>query len=198
MKKRKIYNWLLFLMLFLTILSIILIRPLSDLDEIWNYNFALNISNGMIPYKDFNMVPMPLLSIICGIVLKIISNQLIVMRVLATFLCTSIIYTAYKLFILLEIKKQLAFIFSFVITALFQNLFCIDYNFATLLLVLYIIFIEINNYKKNEKFLNSDYKSDLLLGVLTGLTIALKQSTGLFISLALLSNKLLFIKNNIF
>ena len=45
-------------------LSIVLIRELKDLDEIWNFNFANNIANGLIPYKDFNMVTMPFLPMI--------------------------------------------------------------------------------------------------------------------------------------
>lgn len=45
-------------------LSIVLIRELKDLDEIWNFNFARNIANGLIPYNDFNMLQTPLLSFI--------------------------------------------------------------------------------------------------------------------------------------
>ena len=69
--KKRIHNLLLFILIFISILSTIILNPLNDLDEIWNYNFARNIANGLVPYKDFNIVVTPLLSIICGIILKI-------------------------------------------------------------------------------------------------------------------------------
>ena len=39
-----------------------------------------------------------------------------------------------------------------------------------------------------------DFKKDLILGILAGLTITLKQTTGIFICMVLLGNKLLFVK----
>ena len=195
MKKEKLFNIILFILIFGTILSIILLKPLGNLDEIWNYNFARNVADGLIPYKDFNMLQMPLLPIICGIVLKITFNELIVMRILAVLLCSTIIYITYKLFNILNMKKEIAIIFTFFIGCLFKNIFCIDYNWATLLLVLLIIYNEIKQYKKDNIFLKSDYKSDLFIGILAGLTITLKQTSGILICIALLGNKLLFVKN---
>lgn len=194
MKKEKIYNLLLFILIFCSILSIIILTPINDLDELWNYNFARNVADGLIPYKDFNMLQMPLLPLICGLVLKITFNELIVMRILAALLCSSIIYITYRLFRILNIRKEIAIISTFCIVYLFKDLFCIDYNFATLLLVLIIIFKEIESYKKDNIFLKSDYMADLFLGILAGLTITLKQTTGMLICIAVLGNKLLFVK----
>ena len=73
MRKEEINNILLVILVFLTILSIIIINPINNLDELWNYNFARNNADGLIAYKDFNMLQMPLLPLICGIILKIIS-----------------------------------------------------------------------------------------------------------------------------
>lgn len=195
MKKEKIYNLMLYLIIFCAILSIILIKPIDNLDELWNYNFARNIANGLIPYKDFNMVITPLLSIVCGFILKITFNELIIMRILAALLCASIIYITYKLLVMLGIKKELSFIFTFLLVILFEDLFCIDYNYATLLIVLFIIYKEIKAYKKENEFIKNNIKNDLFLGILAGLTITLKQTTGIFVCVALLGNKMLFIKN---
>ena len=71
MKKQKIAEILLFILIFLAILSIILQKEIKDLDELWNYTFAKNISEGIIPYKDFNMLQMPLLPLINGLILKL-------------------------------------------------------------------------------------------------------------------------------
>lgn len=195
MKRKGIYNLLLFILIFFCIASIILLRPLDDLDEIWNYNFARNIANGLVPYRNFNMLQMPLLPIIAGIILKIFSNKLIIMRILASLLCSTIIYTTYRLFSILNIKKEVAIIYIFLIGYLFKDLFCIDYNFATLLLLLIIIWQELQAYQKDGIFIKYNKKKDLLLGILAGLTFTLKQTSGLLICIALLGNKLLFVKN---
>ena len=195
MRKEKIYEILFFLILFLIILSTILLKPLDDLDEIWNYNFARNIATGLIPYKDFNIVVTPLLSIICGIILRITFNQLFVMRILAALLCSAIIYITYKLFNVLNIKKEVSIIFTFFIGYLFNDILCIDYNYGSLLLVLIIIYLEIQEYKKDNIFIKLNTKKDILLGILAGLAILTKQTSGLLISIVVLGNKLLFIRN---
>ena len=48
----------------LLFLATVLPRNFANLDEIWNFNFARNIANGLIPYKDFNMLQTPLLTFI--------------------------------------------------------------------------------------------------------------------------------------
>lgn len=195
MKKNKIYNTLLFFLIFLAILSTVILKPLDDLDEIWNYSFARNISKGLIPYKNFNIIVTPLLSMMCGIIIKIIADELIVMRVLAAILCSGIIFVIYKLFDLLKLKKELSIIFILFIGYLLKDIFCIDYNYASLLLALIIIYKEIEFYKLDNIFIKVDKKKDLLLGVLAGLAIITKQTSGILIAIAMLGNKLLFVKN---
>ena len=72
-----IENFVVFVFIFLFCFSIIFSNSIGDLDELWNYNFARNVAEGLIPYKDFNMIVTPLLSIICAIILKITFNELI-------------------------------------------------------------------------------------------------------------------------
>lgn len=195
MKKEKIYNLLLFILIFLSILSTIILNPLNNLDEIWNYNFARNISNGLIPYKEFNIIITPLLSIICGLILKITVDELIVMRIIAAILCSSILYITYKIFNLVNIKKEYAIIFTFFIGYLFKDIFCIDYNYGNLLIALLLIYQEIKNYQKEEKIITVDIKQDIFIGILAGLSITIKHTIGIFICLVALANKALFIKN---
>lgn len=194
MKKETLCNLLLFILIFVSIFSIIILNPVSDLDELWNYNFARNVANGLIPYKDFNMIITPLMSFVCGIILKITVDELIVMRVLAALLCTSILYTTYKIFKVLDIKKEISIIYIFLIGCLFKYVFCIDYNYGSLLVALIIILLEIKFYKKDNNFIKANIKQDILLGILAGLSITIKQTTGLFICMALLGNKLLFVR----
>jgi len=89
---KKFKDIIIIALLFIAIASCILPRDLNNLDEIWNYNFGINISNGKLPYKDFNMVQTPLSALISGIGLKIFWNELLVMRIFGSILCTAILY----------------------------------------------------------------------------------------------------------
>ncbi len=195
MKKTKFRNGLLYILMLITILSIIILKPINNLDEIWNYNFARNIANGLVPYKDFNMLQMPLLPIICGVILKIFLNELIVMRIIAAFMCAGILYFSYKILNKLNVKKEVSVICVFFLGWLLKDYFCIDYNFATLFVTLIIINIEISSYQKNANFFYLNLKTSLLIGVLAGLTLGFKQTSGLLICIATLGNKLLFVRN---
>lgn len=195
MKKEKIFNILLFILIFVAILSSLLPVELNNLDEIWQYTFARNIGNGLIPYKEISITSTPLISMICGLTLKLTFDELIIMRILAAILCSVIIYTVYKLFNLLNIKKEISLVFTFLIGWLLLGKYCIDYNYGTLFLILIIIYKEIESYKKDNIFLKANIKHDIVLGLLAGLCITAKQTSGLFTCLALLGNKLLFVTN---
>lgn len=45
--------------LLMALISSFLVRNLNNLDEVWVFNTARNISNGLLPYKDFNLVTTP-------------------------------------------------------------------------------------------------------------------------------------------
>ena len=194
MKKNIVYEVILFIIIFLLILSLLLLNPINDLDEIWNYNFARNIANGLIPYRDFNILQMPLLPIICGIVLKLTINRLIIMRILAAILCSTILYVTYKLFKVLGVKKEVCILFTFFIGYLFKDVFCIDYNYLSLLITLIIIYREIKIYKENNEIIKCNAKQDFVLGIFAALTLLTKQTSGFFVCIALLGNKLVFVR----
>ena len=97
--KMKMKKFFLIIVIFITVLSMIIIKPISNLDELWNYNTARTISEGLIPYKDISMITTPLLPMITAIFLKLIANEVIVSRILAAILWTGILFTIYKIFI---------------------------------------------------------------------------------------------------
>ena len=67
--KLKDISFIVLIALYIT--SNVLPLEINNLDEIWNFNFARCIANGLIPYKDFNIIQGPLLPMICGGLLKI-------------------------------------------------------------------------------------------------------------------------------
>lgn len=156
-------------------------KEVSDLDELWNYNFASNIANGLVPYRDFNMIITPTLSIVCGLILKIFGKELIIMRILAIILNSGIIYMIYKIQKKLDINLTIRLGTTTLIIYMLKNLFAIDYNFSLALMFLIILNIEI---KKERKEIKLQLKYDLILGILLGICITLKQTVGTIITIA--------------
>ena len=64
--------------IFLVILTYIVIKPLENLDEMWNFNVARCIANGLIPYKEISMVSTPLLGFLTAIFLKIFGTEMFI------------------------------------------------------------------------------------------------------------------------
>lgn len=190
MKNKYLKNILIIIILFLAVSAVIIPKELNNLDEIWNYNFARNVADGLLPYKDFNMVQTPLLPLICGLVLKLTFNELIVMRILAIILITAIFYVTYKIFETLKINKYIVNLLLVGIFLLFYKHFCIDYNFAILLVILITIYCELKTLSKKKEILDVN-KTDFLLGILVGTSILFKHTTGLFLSIIFIFYKLL-------
>ena len=177
--------------IFVICLSNIFGSTYSNLDEIWNFNFARNVSNGLVPYKDFNMVPTPLLSLICGGFFKIFGQELIVMRSLAVVFLTSIFFIVYK--ILKKVTNdEIALLGLMAFLLLFKDILCIDYNYAVLLIALILVYIEI--LQKDDCFLKYRFKYDFIIGILAGVTILFKQTTGLAVILACIGYKIFKIR----
>lgn len=187
MKKNR--ELVIIVVLFVTISSVILTRELDNLDESWNFNFGINISNGNLPYKDFNMVPTPLSAFISGITLKIFGNELLVMRLLGALLCTAILYVVYIILDKLKVNKYLIY-FSLILAFLLHlSFFTYDYNYLLLLITLLAIYFELDS-----NILRLNVKKDLILGILVGTSIIIKQTTGIILSLVFIFYKILIAK----
>ena len=176
--------------IFLVILTNIIIKPFGNLDEIWNFNFARCISNGLVPYKDISMVITPLLSFLSAIFLKIFGSELFVTRVLAAILAIVNLGIIYKICINIGIKSPISKVLVLVIMYIMMDYFCLDYNFFILTLALSIILLEVKNNKQNQK----NKKIHILIGILSGLSIITKQTIGLLICGVCILNQLFFIK----
>lgn len=176
---------ILLLILIFVIGAVIIPKPINSLDELWNFNFARNIANGKLPYKDFNMVQAPLFSIIAGLILKLLGTELLVMRILGILLATSIMLIIFFILRECNISNNYLYLVLIFIFLLFKNFFGFDYNFINLFIILLTIYIEIKNIDK------LDYKNEFLLGILVGTSIMVKQSTGLVFSLIFIFYRIL-------
>lgn len=220
--KRIICNVSIFLVIALAIAVVVIPKAIGNLDELWNFNFANNVEKGLVPYRDFNMVQTPLLPMVNAIFLAIFGNELIVMRILACLLCAGVLFTFYKILNLLKANKGISLFAVMALFYLLKDYFCMDYNFAVLFVTLIIIYIELrrnlkksenanlryntnssvrreNNSSNVEKDLKDKrqktWKTDLILGILAGICIMLKQSTGAIVAVALVGYNLLLVRS---
>ena len=168
----KKYQKILFFITLLVFIAInIFTKKFGDMDEIWNYNFSNCISKGLIPYKDFNMIQMPLFPMIMGLILKFTFNELIVMRIASLFLWISIFFLIYRIIDTFKILKIVNYIIIFMICFIYKEYFYIDYNIFSVFLTLIILYLEL---EKNEKSIIIN----IIIGMLGGLVFLTKQTIG--------------------
>ena len=155
------------IIIFIITLLFSLVCNRLQLDEIWNYGFAYNVSQGLIPYKDFNMVITPLFPLLGGIFLFIFGKNLVVFHILNSLICTTIFYYMKKF-----IPKSYYIVYTILLSYSFPsyNIFCI--------LLLYIL-MTMENKKAN----------DYIIGIILGLTFLTKQNIGIYLCLPTLFTK---------
>ncbi len=190
--KENIFKVFIIILFFISIFSIIMPRILGNYDELWNFNFANQIANGLIPYKDFNIIQTPLMPMICSIFLKLFGQELIIMRVLAVILNLIIFYVSYKILSHLKVNKPLIVGTLIVMFLLLKEYMYIDYNLGLILVLLLIIYLELI---KTTHKLKLNIKYDILIGIMAGLCFTLKQSIGVITIISIVGYQILKVKN---
>ncbi len=147
----------------------IFILPL-DTDGVWSYGFAHNIYNGLIPYKDFNMVITPLYPFLISLIFHLTGSNFLIFSIINVIILLVIYYLLYKI---LGNKAWLIILIMF-----FFPHFLGTYNWLLFLLFLLIILLE----KENK---------DFYIGLVLSLIILTKQSVGI----CMLLPSLLYIKD---
>ena len=178
---KDVTKYILYGSILLLIVTCVLAQPIGNLDELWNFSMGKNISNGLLPYKDFNLIIMPLYPFLNGLILLLFGKTLL------TFRISYIIIIALINFMIHKISKQLniktSFILMFALTFLLLRYGYNDYNLFQLLLTLLIIFLELKPNKNN-----------ILIGLLCGIAVINKQTTGLVLSLVCLLSPIILEK----
>ena len=191
----KKHELVIILVLIIAVAMTILPNYLASYDEIWVFNFGKNFSDGRLPYKDFNIIQGPLLPMIFSVFFKMFGTELIVMRFLGILLSALLMFMIYKILKRLGIQKYAIYVTMVIMYLLFFDLFCIDYNLLTILIILIAIYYEIKRISKGHEILEYSFKFDFCLGIFLGASILLKQTSGLFISVIFILYKLLLASN---
>ena len=136
------------------------------MDAVWNYGFAYNISKGLVPYRDFNMIITPFYSFLSSFFIIILGNYLYSIYILDALCITFIFLIGYKyignkMFVLLP--SLLWFGYPS------YNVFC---------LVLYFLLLFVYDRKYKNK--------DFILGVIVSLMFLTKQTVGIMFLLPVL------------
>ena len=85
MNKRSIIE---LIIIFIVTLIINLTWLNFNLDEIWSFGFSYNVSQGLIPYKDFNMVIFPFYPILNGLIMSLFGTNYLVFEITNAIICT--------------------------------------------------------------------------------------------------------------
>ena len=175
MQKKHRWQNLLVLVCFLAASLCLLMRPINDLDEIWNYNFGYNMCGGLTPYADFNCIVTPLSFFVSGAILGVFGESLLVFRLLGAGLLTAVFYLLFLLLCACGKNRVLAFVGAAFAFALCYLVWIYNYNNLNLLLILAAMGMEFRIESAPEK---KNAMFHIMAGLMYGLIFATKQSIG--------------------
>lgn len=179
--KNKILNIIVFIVLILiAVLNSYRYTVLYSLDEVWTYGFAYNISNGLIPYKDFNMVIGPIFPYFLSIILNIFGKKLIVYHIVLALMVGAITYLASK-------KIKIYAILIYLSMLIYSSN---GYNTSTLLLLFILLKILDKEENTSIDYANDNNKyNDIVIPIIISIMALTKQTLGILIIPSLIYSK---------
>lgn len=159
MKNQSIKRLLTFTVLFL-ILLVVAIFHMEDYDQVWTYGFSYNISRGLIPYRDFNMIIGPLYNLLFSIPMLLFGNYLMAFKIFHLIIYSIILTIVYE-----KVGNRVLWIIAFLAI---QSAFCWYNVFVGMLTICILILLDSNN----------KYK-DLWIGLIIGFILMTKHNIGL-------------------
>ena len=160
----------------------ICLNSISSLDELWNYNFARQISMGLLPYRDYNMVQAPLFAVIMSLPLSA-CRSLFVYRLACSLLAAFQSFVFYKALAAGTRKKLLALPFTLI------SILMIDYtsyNTLFLLISLLVYYVVTKGQYRKHAF---------VLGLFGALSVFARQTSGCLLLLILFVIIVAFFEN---
>ena len=139
-------------------------------DELWNYNFMKNISDGLVPYRDFNMVQTPFAAYFGAIWMMVFGKDFIIYKLLGVVFMILTFSLFYYIIKQSSKSRELAFAVTVFYILLIYNTWI--YNYNTLNLFVLVLFFYIKLYKKD------CLKNGILIAILVGMMPLIKQTTG--------------------
>ena len=166
-KEKELKKWMPFAVFFVLAVPM-LFRELGSGDELWNYNFAINVSRGMVPYKDFSMVQTSLSAFFSAIVLLVLGNSLISFRIAGMVLIAVTFALMFLVCKMITGREWLSWVVCSFAYAVVYHLWIYNYNYLILLGVILIFYLE----------LKGNTRMHRVIAFLYGVFPLIKQSTG--------------------
>ena len=190
MIKNKIFkNTLIFSCFFLFLLFSQLIFQGKNLDNYWNFDNSMQISNGLLPYRDISIITTPLFHFIVSVFLSIFGKNIVAFAAICSIFKIAHAVLIVKIIELLMNKKDK--VNNFLMYTILIFLFYVSYYEYNLLAVFFIsciTYVEL-------KFKESKNKN-IIIGFLAALSFLTKHSIGAFALLFTFIKPLLFKKDN--
>ncbi len=181
--------------IFLYVYIYIVSNPIKNLDELWSFNTAKCIAQGLIPYKDISMITTPLAQSIVAILMKLLGISLLNYRVIVSIMVTLLFFSLYSLLSYLTKKNVLSGAVVLFLVSFFIKYHSFDYNYLSVMLFLWLELIEIITIKKYHEGKKDNYVLTFVNGLLIGLLLITKHTTGALIAAGLFVTPLLFLEN---
>lgn len=159
---------------------LVFVKPFESGDEIWNYNFARNILQGNIPYRDFSIVQTPLSCYISAAFMYFLGDGLLIFRLVTYLLFVSIAALLFHLIRNVTKNVGVAFFSTLLVISAHFISFIYNYNYLTVLVLLIIFELEYEEMHREKK----SFTINLIIGSMVGIIILIKQNTGAIIFLA--------------
>ena len=131
------------------------------MDEVWCYGFAYNISKGLVPYRDFNMIITPLYSFAGSLFIKIFGNYLFSVHIFNALFIALFVTVGYKV-----LNKKIFILWLLSLSILYPS-----YNTFCVLIFCFFLFLY------NKKFKHKDF----VLGLIIACLFLSKQTLGILI-----------------
>lgn len=149
----------------------IMLRPFGGLDELWVYNLSRGIVLGYLPYKGYTMAMMPLFNWLFALPLFVVRN-LFVYRVMSAVMMTALGFVYYR--IVSDATDRLRGLFATVLFIAFMDF--ATYN-GLMVMFLFLVFM---------LFGKMNMRNAGLAGVLCGMAVLSRQTSGVFLTLAVI------------
>jgi len=147
-------------------------------DELWNYNFAKCVVDGLVPYRDFNMVSTPLSIYITAFFFKLLGSSLFTYRIVSYVLQVVTYVLLYRLGLKITNRRLYAFIAVVFAFGINLSVYIYNYNNVALCIILLILLLEWEIASGN-----ATRGKNVAIGLCVGVIPLLKQSIGVLILL---------------
>lgn len=180
MKKKILKSFIFIILILIVVLNSYRYTVLYSLDEVWAYGFAYNISNGLIPYKDFNMVIGPIFPYLLSIILNIFGKKLIIYHIVVALMVGAITYLASK-------KIKIYAILIYLAMLIYSSN---GYNTSTLLLLFIILKILDKEENTSMDYTGDNNKyNDIVIPIIISIMALTKQTLGILVIPSLIYSK---------